>query len=127
MIAQERKHGRHRLPVAVVVEDDDHQRDLLGAIFEESDVQVIACDSADAAMKVMEKVGARTVFMFADISDGAGLESAVERRWPQTRLLTTGPKQIRASGARAKRTKRIEKPWRALELIVELERAIAAR
>ena len=124
----ERRHnGEYRLPVAVVVEDDDDQRDLLGAIFEESDVQVIACDCADAAMKVMENVGARTVFMFADISDGGGLASEVETRWPHTRLLTTCPYQGQASGARAKRTKRIEKPWRALDLIIELERAIAAR
>lgn len=128
MLALERgQNGQRRLPIAVVVEDDDDQRDLLGAIFEESDVQVIACDSADAAMNVMEKLGGRTVFMFADISDGDEFTSEVETRWPHTRLLTTCPYQGRANGVRAKGTKRIDKPWRALDLIVELERAIAAR
>ena len=49
--------------VALVVEDDDDQRDLIGAILEESDVKVIACHSAEAAMQVMEKVGDRAVFV----------------------------------------------------------------
>lgn len=111
-------------PVAVVVEDDEDQRNLLGVIFEESDVQVIACDSADAAVKVMENVGARAVFMFADISNGGRLAREVENRWPHTRLVTTSDPGT-SERPKTRRTKRIEKPWRALELIVELERALS--
>lgn len=124
MIGMHGAAAAHDRPVAVVVEDDEDQRNLLGAIFEESDVQVIACDSADAAVKVMEKVGARAVFMFADISNGGGLTHEVESRWPHTRLVTTSETR---TGIRArKRTKQIAKPWRPLDLIVELERALAA-
>jgi DNA-binding NtrC family response regulator len=115
------------VPVAVVVEDDDDQRHLLGTIFEESDVQVIACDSADAAVKVMEKVGERTIFMFADVSNASRLASEVENRWPHTRVVTTDPASARTRPMGRAHTKHMQKPWRALDLIVELERAIAAR
>lgn len=115
------------VPVAVVVEDDDDQRYLLGTIFEESNVQVIACDSADAAVKVMEKVGERTIFMFADVSNAGPLATEVESRWPHTRLVTTAPKPEPLRRAGRAYTKHVQKPWRALDLIVELERAIAAR
>ncbi len=116
-------HNAHRGDrIAVVVEDDAEQRDLLGAIFEESEVKVLSCGTADEAVRLMEKVGERTVFMFADISNGGGLAREVENRWPHTRLVTTASDV----SARPRRTRRIAKPWRALDLIVELERAIAA-
>src|SRR5262245_45033951 len=63
--------------VALVVEDDDDQRDLIGAILEESDVKVISCDTAEAAMQVMEKVGDRAVFVLADV-DLAGKMDGVD-------------------------------------------------
>ncbi len=80
--------------VALVVEDDDDQRDLIGAILEESDVKVIACDSAEAAMQVMEKVGDRAVFVLTDVElagtmDGVDLARELGDRWPHTRVVTT--------------------------------------
>jgi len=120
-----------RKGIAVVVEDDDEQRHLLGTIFEESEVKVMSCGSADEAVKLMEKVGADAVFMFCDLSDSRHRDSRhlareVENRWPHTRLVTTAPLG-RPGTSRAQRTKEIARPWRALDLIVELERAIAAR
>jgi DNA-binding NtrC family response regulator len=122
-MAQIAKDAQRGERIAVVVEDDAGQRDLLGAIFEESDVKVLSCDTADEAMRLMEKVGERTVFMFADVSHCGRLTREVEDRWPHTRLVTTAPDVP----GRVRRTRRISKPWRALDLIVELERAIAAR
>src|SRR5262245_5621809 len=80
--------------VALVVEDDDDQRDLIGAILEESDVKVIGCDSAEAAIKVMEKVGNRTVFVLTDVDlagtmDGIELARELGHRWPGTHVVTT--------------------------------------
>jgi DNA-binding NtrC family response regulator len=111
--------------IAVVVEGDDEQRHLLGTIFEESDVRVMACGTADEAVRLMEKVGGDAVFMFADLTDSRGLAREVESRWPHTYLVTTQPAG-RPDMARPQRAKEIERPWRALDLIVELERAIAA-
>jgi|GEM_PF-7089996 len=86
-------HQLHRDPVALVVEDDVDQRELIGAILEESDVQVIECESGEAALKVMEVVGHDTIFLVADVAlagamDGVDLAREVGGRWPQTRLVT---------------------------------------
>lgn len=120
-------------PVALVVEDDSDQRELIGAIFEESEVQVVECESGEAAMKVMEILGDRAVFLFADVAlsgvmDGVDLACEVGDRWPNTRLVTTSggcePSRLRAL---PRGTKHFSKPWRALDLIIELEHAIASR
>lgn len=118
--------------VALVVEDDDDQRDLIGAILEESEVKVIGCDSAEAAMQVMEKVGDRAVFVLADVElagnmDGIDLACELRDRWPHTRVVTTsGGCDKRRLAKLPKPTRHLEKPWRALDIIIELERAIAA-
>jgi CheY-like chemotaxis protein len=120
-------------PVALVVEDDSDQRELIGAILEESEVQVVECESGEAAMKVMEILGDRAVFLFADVAlagvmDGVDLACEVGDRWPNTRLVTTSgacePSRLRAL---PHGTKHFPKPWRALDLIIELEHAIASR
>ncbi len=41
-------------PVALIVEDDQTQRDLLSVLLEESDMHVIQCESAEAAVIVLE-------------------------------------------------------------------------
>ena len=120
-------------PVALVVEDDNDQRELIGAIMEESDVQVIECESGEAAMEVMEIVGERAVFLFADVGlagvmDGVELACEVGDRWPETKVVTTSgfckPDRLLAL---PNGTKHLPKPWRALDLIIELEHAIASR
>ena len=123
----------NRNPVALVVEDDSDQRELIGAILEESEVQVVECESGEAAMKVMEILGDRAVFLFADVAlagvmDGVDLACEVGDRWPNTRLVTTSgacePSRLRAL---PRGTKHFPKPWCALDLLIELEHAIAAR
>ena len=120
-------------PVALVVEDDIDQRELIGAILEESGVHVIECETGEAAMIVMESVGDRTILLLADVAlagamDGIDLARKIDGRWPHTRLVTTSggcePARLKAL---PQGTKHLPKPWRALDIIVELEHAIAAR
>ena len=120
-------------PVAIVVEDDSNQRGLIGAILEESEVRVIECESGEAAMKVMEVVGNHAVFLVVDVElagvmDGVDLACEVGDRWPHTRLVTMSggcePSRLRKL---PRGTKHLPKPWRALDLIIELEQAIEAR
>ncbi len=118
--------------VALVVEDDDDQRDLIGAILKESEVRVIACQSAEAAVKVMETVGDKAVFVLTDVElsgrmDGVELARELGDRWPNTRVVTTsGSCDTKRLATLPQRTRHLEKPWRALDIIIELERAIAA-
>jgi hypothetical protein len=46
-------------PIAVVVEDNVLQREDVVALLEESEMDVIQCESAEGALRVLEKVGAR--------------------------------------------------------------------
>jgi len=50
----------HHTPIALVVEDDAAVRDLAAAVLEETDLGVIACDSAEAALSVLERCSSPT-------------------------------------------------------------------
>ena len=46
----------YRYPLALVVEDDDNQRALLSTLLEESEMEVLECDSAEAAISVLNRM-----------------------------------------------------------------------
>lgn len=116
---------RH-VPIALVVEDDAAVRDLATAILEETDLGVIACESAEDALSVLERDDVTVALLFADIRlpgamDGVSLAEAVGRRWPDVRVIVT-------SGAARDvslpdRAVFMQKPWRALDVLVQAERA----
>ena len=45
---------------ALIVEDDPMQRDMICLLLEESDVDVIECESAEAAELVLERAGEKS-------------------------------------------------------------------
>ncbi|KQP30610.1 response regulator receiver protein [Methylobacterium sp. Leaf104] len=120
-------------PIALVVEDDADVRNLATAVLEESDLDVIACDSAEAAISVLERSGGNVALLFADVRLGAGMDgialaSAVERRWPDVRVVLTSGGDARAVEAMPAQAVYMQKPWRALDVLVQAERAtVAAR
>ncbi len=119
-------------PVALIVEDDIDQRELIGTIVEESGVRVIECESGEAAMMVMEEIGERTIFLLSEVRlagamDGVDLACAVGSRWPHTRLVTISDDGAARPRALPPGSRHLTKPWRALDVIIELERAIDAR
>ncbi|MGU3358834.1 response regulator [Methylobacterium sp. M6A4_1b] len=120
-------------PIALVVEDDADVRNLATAVLEESDLDVIACDTAEAAISVLERSGGNVALLFADVRLGAGMDgialaSAVERRWPDIRVVLTSGGDARAVEALSGQAVYMQKPWRALDVLVQAERAtVAAR
>ena len=52
----------NRHPLALVVEDDDSQRAMLSTLIEESDMEVLECDSAEAAVSVLDRIGDSVCF-----------------------------------------------------------------
>ena len=69
--------GQALLPDALIVEDDVEQRQLAATLLEESDLHVIECESAEAAVSVMQRRGESIALVFADIRlpgliDGVG-------------------------------------------------------
>ena len=105
-------------PIALVVEDDE-------MLLEESEIGVIQCESGEAALRVLEKMGGCFAMLFTDINlagqiDGVELAHFVRQRFPEMRVIVT-------SGAGAGRSLPdgatfMPKPWLALDVLREAER-----
>ena len=113
-------------PIALVVEEDAEIRDLATAVLEETDLGVIACESAEDALSILERGDVTVALLFADVRltgemDGLSLAQTVERRWPDVRVIVTSgvtEDVILPDGAVF-----MQKPWRAFDVLVQAERA----
>ena len=114
-------------PIALVVEDDELQRQLVATLLEESDMGVIECESAEAALRVLDRMGGCLSMMFTDVNlagtmDGITLAHFARKRFPDLHVVvTSGAVQSKAlpKGARF-----MPKPWRPLDVLREAETAM---
>lgn len=117
--------------VALVVEDDAAIRNLAAAVLEETDLDVIACDSAEAAISVLERDDVTVALLFADVRlpgamDGLALARTVERRWPDVRVVVTSGYDASGDAGLPPQAVFMRKPWRALDVLVQAEHATDA-
>ena len=113
---------------ALVVEDDPMQREMICLLLEESDIDVIECESAEAAELVLEEAGASLVLLMTDVQL-AGLKNGVElahvaRKFnPDIDVIVTSGRPLRQElpGARFR-----SKPWAPLDVIREAEKVSIA-
>jgi CheY-like chemotaxis protein len=116
-------------PCALVVEDEVMQRELLTMLLEECEYEVLACDSAEAALDALEEAGPRLGMLFTDIDlagemTGTELAHLVSRRLPNvTVIVTSGGNNEEPLPEEAKF---MPKPWRPMEVLREAERSLAA-
>jgi two-component system cell cycle response regulator CpdR len=110
-------------PIALVVEDDTIQREDVATLLEESEMGVIQCDSAEAALRVLEKMGECVSLMFTDVNlggdvDGLELARFAKANFPNIHVIVTSgtPRTGLPDGA-----KFLAKPWRALDVLREAE------
>jgi DNA-binding NtrC family response regulator len=110
--------------IALVVEDDDYQRDLAVVLLEESDLNVIQCESAEAAELVVARLGEAISLVFTGVSlagrmTGTELAEMVTERYPAIIVLVTSGDEVGdiPSGAVF-----LPKPWPALEILKHAER-----
>jgi two-component system cell cycle response regulator CpdR len=110
-------------PIALVVEDDAIQREYAVTLLEESEMGVIQCDSAEAALRVLEKMGECVSLMFTDVNlggdvDGLELARFAKANFPNIHVIVTSgtPRTGLPDGA-----KFLAKPWRALDVLREAE------
>jgi len=122
--------GQARPPrrTALVVEDDAELRWLSATLLEESDLDIVECESAEAALAVMLMRGPEVAMIFADIRlpgvmDGVDLAREVKMRWPHLTVVLT-------SGNPGDRLKQLPpgvlylpKPWQPLNVLMVAERA----
>jgi DNA-binding NtrC family response regulator len=117
----------YRRPVALVVEDDDNQRALLSMLLEESEMEVLECDSAEAAVSVLDRIGQSVWFLFTDENlagamSGAALAAKAKDRFPQMDVVVTSSSLPRELPGDAKF---MPKPWRPLDVLREVQRVIS--
>ena len=113
-------------PIALVVEDDELQRELVVMLLEESEMGVIQCESAESALDVIDKLGPSLAMLYTDVNlagplDGVELAHRAHREYPNIHVVV-------ASGYGLKKNLPenalfMAKPWLALDLLREAERA----
>lgn len=113
--------------LALVVEDEPEIRELAEALLDETELTSIGCDSAEAALAVLRERGGEVALVFADVRlagrmDGIQLARAVATLWPRARLVVTSGHGVHRPELPTEAVF-IPKPWRALDVLVEAERA----
>lgn len=118
--------------IALIVEDDMELRGLAAALLEETDLQVVEASSAEEALAFLRNRADEVAFLFADIRlpclmDGVDLARSVRIKWPWIRIMLTSGEPLSDGSDRLPRDVRfMPKPWRALEVLMEAERACRA-
>ena len=117
--------GRAFKPIALVVEDDPDQRELLKVLLEEAEMHVFACESAEAALRILDRYGAGMSLLVTDVQlagilTGADLARVAKEHYPVLSVIVT------SGSAKPKLpadTVFMPKPWQALEILKQAERA----
>jgi CheY-like chemotaxis protein len=118
--------------VALIVEDEPELRELAAALLEETDLDVVETSSAEEALDYLRKHGEEVAFLFADVRlpclmNGVDLARTVRFKWPWIRtVLTSGVPLDDGSNDVLRDVRFMPKPWRALEVLMEAERATQA-
>ncbi len=113
---------------ALVVEDDPMQREMMSVLLEESNYDVIQCESAEAAELVLQRLSQTLALVITDVSlagrmNGVQLARIARDRNPQLDVIVTSGRDLPEplpDGA-----KFWAKPWAALDLLREAEWAQA--
>ena len=114
---------------ALVVEDDSMQREMISTLLEESDYDVIQCESAEAAELVLQRLSHALALMITDVTlagrmSGVELAHIAKSRNPGLDVVVTSGRELPEplpDGA-----KFWAKPWAALDVLREAEWAQAA-
>ena len=112
--------------VAVIIEDEPDVRSLAAILLEESGLEVVEVETADEGLEYLGAHAAKVAVLFTDVVmhgnlSGTDLAQVVAHNWPWIRVLVTSgyaPSEPVPSNAVY-----IQKPWRALDVLVEVDRA----
>jgi DNA-binding NtrC family response regulator len=115
-------------PIALVVEADREERALVSTLLEESEMQVIECDSAEAALAVVERKGDQMAMVFtegglAGRMDGVALARSLDAHHPEVRVVVISAKHTRRVDDLPDNVIYLSAPWRPLDVLIVAERA----
>src|SRR6266704_1745120 len=85
---------------ALVVEDDPMQREMICLLLEESEIDVIECESAEAAELVLQRHPENLVLLMTDVQlagnmNGAELAHIARKHDPELDVIVTSGKPLR--------------------------------
>ena len=123
--------GQTEIPyrTALVVEDDRDLRGLAATLLEETPLRVIEADSAEEALHYLRDRADEVAFAFVDVRlpclmDGVDLARTVSLKWPWIRVVVTSGDPFSRIDHLPRNATFLPKPWRALDVLVEAERAV---
>jgi DNA-binding NtrC family response regulator len=114
-------------PTVLVVENDDDQRSLAATLFEEVGFAVVECVSAEAAAAVMDAKRDEIAMVFTDLRlpgrmDGVELAQVALATSPEVSVIVTSGENGERLRDLPETTEYMQKPWRALDLLIRAER-----
>jgi DNA-binding NtrC family response regulator len=117
-----------RRATAVVVEDEEEQRYLSATLLEESEFDVVECESAEAAIAVIKERGDEVALVFTDVQlagpmDGVDLAKAVHEELPEVSVIVTSGQGGAKLSELPPGVDFVKKPWRAIDLLIKAEKA----
>ena len=120
--------SRPQRRTALIVEDDAELRELTAALLEESELDTIECESAEAALATMLLRGQDVTMIFADIRlpgvmDGVDLAREVKMRWPHLTVVLTSGNPGERLNQLPPGVQYMPKPWQPLNVLMVAERA----
>jgi DNA-binding NtrC family response regulator len=112
--------------LAVVVEDEPDIRSLAATLLEESGLEVVEVETADEGLAYLGKHADEVAVLFTDVVmhgnlTGTDLAQVVAHNWPWIRVLVTSGYE--PSAALPETAVYVQKPWRALDILVQVDRA----
>jgi len=113
-------------PTALIVEDDPVQREMLCVLLEECQYDVIQCESAEAAERVLQKSAGCLALMMTDVQLAGrmnGVELAHTAKFYNPRLDVVVTSGNPLHGALPDGAKFWSKPWAPLDVLREAELA----
>ena len=124
-----RAQQKHR--AVLIVEDDADLRSLTVALFEDEKVDIIECESAEAALAIMLIGGTDVAMIFADVRlpgvmDGVDLAWEVKLRWPLLPVVLTSGRPRDRVGLLPPGVAYLPKPWLPLGVLIAAEQALAS-
>jgi len=113
--------------LALVIEADHDKRALISTLLEETEMQVIECDSAEAALAVLHIKGGRVAIAFTDVElagrlDGIEFAQILKSEFPDVPVIVTSrnprdPENLPDTAIY------MAQPWRPLDVLIVAERA----
>jgi CheY-like chemotaxis protein len=120
--------GRAIRPIALIVDDDPQQRELIGTLLEETGLEVVEVASSEEAVNTLRVDAHEIVLIVAamrlpSFMDGARL-AIYAQQWPWIRVVVTSDDR-QSAGRIPHPAVFMHKPWLPLNMLIQAEKAIA--